>query len=147
MCDVATFGRASGWKPVDRLAATAFVGWQGCKLAWLEMSAAEGVVWCATLAVGLLCFQASMACLKLPTARPSRRPPTVSAPPTSSFSSAANSHQAPQFDCAEKDADAVPDLRLYLKWHTAWHCSLPLGAALWLAVRANRLGSLVAAAH
>lgn len=147
MCDVATFGQPSVWKPVDRLGASAFVGWQGCKLLRLEMSKAEGAVWCATLALGLGCFQASMACLKPPPARPSHRAQAVAA--SSSFS--ANYHQAQHFDCAEqraeKGADACPDLRLYLKWHTAWHWSLPLGAGLWMAVRANRLGSLAAAAH
>ena len=39
-----------------------------------------------------------------------------------------------------KDGETV-DLRDYLWWHTAWHWSLPLGAAVWMAVRAERLQS------
>jgi len=127
MCDVATFGRASAWKPIDRFAASAFVLWQCCKLAWLEMTWAEGLVWVATLTAGFGCFKNSMSCLKHPPKQ-------------------LRSHGAsgPAALGTEVDADLGVDLRPYMWWHTAWHFSLPLGAAVWMAVRASQIDDRIA---
>jgi len=112
-CDVISFGRASRWKPIDRLCASIFVSWQFTKLFWLDMDATEWVIWCATLLVGVYCFKHSSSSLK---------------------------------SIAAKESKLNMDFRSYFWWHTAWHVSLPIGAAIWMFARQARLVSMEVAA-
>jgi hypothetical protein len=139
-CDVFSFGRSSVWKPIDRLCASAFVTWQFTKvvavcclllpfsatpqasftltthylpsclqLFWLDMALLEWVIWCTSLLIGITCFKRSIFSLKSAIA------------------------------ASAKDDSLALDLSWYFWWHTLWHVSLPIGAALWSFARHSRL--------
>lgn len=99
-CDVQSFGRASIWKPLDRLMASFFTLWQVLKFFWLGQTRRERLMWGMAISVALYCFYQAQAALRT---RPK------------------------------------PDFRAFLRWHSLWHLSLPLGAAIWCELRCARL--------
>ena len=162
-CDAWTFGRASAWKPLDRTMASLFVLWQALKLAWLDMTAGEWACWCATLAAGMLCFMRGMRSLK------SQQQPSPSglvgggggsgaeglaaAAATTRRRSARVANRATatggggnivdESDSRgreeEENEEGARAIAVFLRWHTLWHLSLPLGAAVWMELRAFRV--------
>jgi hypothetical protein len=139
--------------------ATTFVAWQGLKLLWLRMSLGEWLVWAATLAVGIGCFRVSMSKLKAACASATAHTNAsddasgavaTAAPPVNAGSGpgAVRRHRkGPSSSSSSSSTVAalgdrpVVDLGPYYRWHTAWHVSLPVGAAVWLAVRCASLDS------
>lgn len=79
------------------------------QLFWLDMALLEWVIWCTSLLIGITCFKRSIFSLK------------------SAITASA------------KDDSLALDLSWYFWWHTLWHVSLPIGAALWSFARHSRL--------
>jgi hypothetical protein len=122
-CDVYSFGRASIWKPIDRVFASSFVLWECFKLCWLHMSVAEWITWAVSLSLSLYCFATSMHQLKI-----------------DKNHSDDDSLKGGKRNGKKRSSSSVELRRSrYLWWHTMWHISLPFGAGVWMMVRANRL--------
>jgi len=119
-CDVYSFGLPSIWKPLDRCGASSFVLWQMLKLVWLDMSALEYMLWAGTLAVGGATFRTAQACL------------TTSATTTCGGGGRGGLNQG---------GDDAARLEAFVRWHTLWHLTLPLGVVAWMTVRAQRLSA------
>lgn len=161
-CDAYSFGRASVWKPLDRTMASLFVLFQATKLAWLEMAAEEMLCWTLTLSVGVLCFMRSMSCLK--TTRggaggaaagsgggvggsdAAMRRTTRSMATRSQATGGKDSKggEEAEEERIEERPEEPPLISAFLRWHSIWHISLPLGAAVWMEIRARRMRAGVA---
>ena len=92
------------------------------KLVWLEMSALEYALWAGTLAVGGATFRTAQACL------------TTSATTTTGGGGRSRGG-------LNQGGDDAARLEAFVRWHTLWHLTLPLGVVAWMTARARRLSA------
>lgn len=146
--------------------ASIFVFWQMAKLLWMEMVFEESVVWALTIVVSLFCFTRGMGCLKalasssLHDCGKSRTEHLthsgnstaegggyIAALPSNLRGRKKSKNEAERKAIIASQESSfsrsqAPNIRHFLKWHTLWHFTLPLGSALWLEIRSRRLRSV-----
>ena len=146
--------------------ASIFVFWQMAKLFWMEMVFEEFVVWALTITVSLFCFTRGMGCLKVLASsslhdRGQNRTGLlahsgdstvegwgyIAALPSNLRGRKKSKNEAERkaITAAQESSfssSRAPSIRDFLKWHTLWHFTLPLGSALWLEIRSRRLRSV-----